>query len=557
MYQDHFRLTAAPFSIAPDPRFLYMSSRHREAIAHLLYGVRGEGGFVLLTGEIGTGKTTLCRCLLGQMPASSDVAFVLNPRLGVRDLLATICEEFHVVVPAVGPHIKQLVDVINRHLLQAHAAGRLAILIIDEAQNLQPQVLELLRLLTNLETNTRKLLQIILIGQPELQDLLARPEMRQVAQRVVARFHLTRLSREEVAAYVRHRLAIAGTRAPLVPDRLMGRLYRLTDGVPRLINLVCDRALLGAYVEGRAQVTRRVLERAAGEVFGRPTMPRHRQAAGLRFAFIGAACIALATVLVHFGRPGPAALEGVAPPALAAPAAVSQPAEAVAMPVARAATETPPPADNLDWPSAPRALSEKLAFRDLFRLYGADYDPGAGPAPCLAAAAAQMRCLAERGGLADLLRFNQPALLTLEDAGGRYYALLTAVDGRSATLRLAGETRRVPLAAMAQAWAGNFLLLWRPPPGIKDALSLGSRGQSVIWLRSRLAAAAGEDARVGAAATFDDDLLRRVKAFQMSEGLVPDGVAGALTLVRLNMRMDRALPRLTVDSETNADVLHP
>ena len=572
MYQEYFRLTAAPFSIAPDPRFLYMSARHREAMAHLLYGVRGDGGFVLLTGEIGTGKTTICRCLLEQIPEQCDVAFVLNPKLGVRDLLATICDEFHVQLPPGGGSIKHLVDAINQHLLRAHAASRRAILIIDEAQNLQPQVLELLRLLTNLETNTRKLLQIILIGQPELQDLLARPEMRQVAQRVVARFHLGRLTRAEVAAYVKHRLSVAGTRSPLIPDRLMRRLYRLTDGVPRLINLICDRALLGVYVTGRQQATAAILRRAADEVFGDASAAAGRQF-GLRYAWLGAACIILVGLSLYLLR-GADSLAGVASPALAAGAEPS--ANAIpAAPMPPPAESAPPPsagdgepagadlvpvaAGKLYWPDSigPRALSEKIAFRDLLSLYGFDYQPAAAQAPCQAAAVRRLRCFAGRGGLADLRRFNQPAVLALDSGGGRFHAVLTGIDGDSGLFVLDGETRRVALADISTAWSGDYVLVWQVPPGVKDTLSPGSRGQAVVWLRRSLAAVAGDDRDADGPARFDDELVKRVKAFQMAEGILPDGVVGALTIARLDMRLDKALPRLDATAEPSRNVLHP
>src|SRR3954467_12100547 len=240
MYHSYFGLGEAPFSLAPDPRYLYMSERHQEALAHLLYGVSGDGGFVLLTGEVGAGKTTICRCLLEQIPQACDIAYLFNPKLTVAELLSSICSELRINCPSVGATIKTFVDNINAHLLASHAKGRHTVLIIDEAQNLSADVLEQMRLLTNLETNRRKLLQIILVGQPELAELLERRELRQLAQRIVARYHLPPLTRTEISAYVQHRLEVAGAVRPLIPPALAGRLYRLSLGVPRLINVLCD-----------------------------------------------------------------------------------------------------------------------------------------------------------------------------------------------------------------------------------------------------------------------------------------------------------------------------
>lgn len=268
MYKEHFGLRETPFSIAPDPRYLYMSDGHQEALAHLLYGIKGDGGFILLTGEVGTGKTTVCRCLLEDLPDTVDVAFILNPKLNAAELLATICDELGIRYPKGSKSEKVFIDRINAYLLDSHGKGRRTILIIEEAQNLSEDVLEHVRLLTNLETNERKLLQIVMIGQPELLEKLERPELRQLAQRITARYHLGPLTRSEVSAYVSHRLAVAGARGALFPASTLDPLYKLTGGIPRLINVVCDRALLGAYVQGQDRADGHTLDKAAREVFG-------------------------------------------------------------------------------------------------------------------------------------------------------------------------------------------------------------------------------------------------------------------------------------------------
>jgi general secretion pathway protein A len=268
LYKEYFGLKDLPFSIAPDPNYLYMSEKHCEALAHLVYGIKTEGAFILLTGEVGAGKTTICRCLLDQLPENCDTAFIVNPRLTDVELLATICEEIGLAYPGDASSVKTFVDLINRRLLESHAAGRRTLLIIDEAQNLGADVLEQLRLLTNLETNRAKLLQILLIGQPELRDMLSKPELRQLSQRITARFHLEPLSREEMSEYILHRLAIAGSHRKLFPASIIRRLYHLSKGVPRIINLICDRALLGVYVQGKDAVDRKTLDKAAAEALG-------------------------------------------------------------------------------------------------------------------------------------------------------------------------------------------------------------------------------------------------------------------------------------------------
>jgi general secretion pathway protein A len=278
LYPKYFGLSEASFSITPDPQYLFLSEQHREALAHLLYGAGEGGGFVLLTGEVGTGKTTVCRAFLEQLPPEVDVALILNPAVSSIELLRAICDEFRIRVAEQERTSKQLVDRINDFLLQAHANGRRPVLMIDEAQNLRPKVLEQIRLLTNLETPKHKLLQIFLVGQPELRSLLARKGLRQLDQRITARFHLKPLDLRETGDYIRHRLAVGGVERPLFTPTAIRRIHALSAGVPRVINILCDRALLGAYVSRSSHVTPRIVDKSAQEVQGEAALPARRRA---------------------------------------------------------------------------------------------------------------------------------------------------------------------------------------------------------------------------------------------------------------------------------------
>lgn len=270
MYQQYFGFRALPFSIAPDPHYLYLSNQHREALAHLMYGVGAGGGFVLLTGDVGTGKTTVCRCLLQQLPEGTEVAFIINPMQSPTDLVATICDELRLAPAEDSGNIRKQVDRLLAHLIDTHARGFRTVVLIDEAQNLPVETMEQIRLLTNLETDETKLLQLVLIGQPELSEKLALPELRQFAQRVTARYHLKPLTLGETRGYVHHRLAVAGVYDEVFPDWSLRRIHAASGGVPRLINVLCDRVLLGVYAESARSVSRRHLRRAITEVLPAP-----------------------------------------------------------------------------------------------------------------------------------------------------------------------------------------------------------------------------------------------------------------------------------------------
>lgn len=528
MYTHYFQLKQSPFSIAPDPRYLFMSERHREALAHLLYGVGSGGGFVLLTGEIGAGKTTVCRCFMEQIPENCQLAYIFNPKLSVEELLLSICEEFRIALAPGVASVKGYVDAINAHLLASHAQGKNNVLIIDEAQNLSAAVLEQLRLLTNLETSERKLLQIILIGQPELRAMLARPELEQLAQRVIARYHLGSLTADETASYIRHRLAVAGSTAqtPFAP-RLMAQIYAMSHGVPRRINLLCDRALLGAYVENQPQVTRQILRRAAGEVFaeeGKPAAGR-----GLRWPHVAGGVLAGAVVTAalawHF-MPRP-------PVVPAAPAVVaSVPAASAVAALAASASA-----------SVPASVPDRNAvLRQLAVLWGEQLPAGDA---CQAGARAGLRCLHSRGGIAELRVLDRPALLVLRDAAGaEQLALLTRLQDETATLMLDGKQQSLPLAQLAQRSDGSFTTFWRAPRHWRDEVPLGARGADVDWLARRLAQQQGLPVPA-ANLPLDAEMQGQLRAFQQRQNLRADGLAGPKTYIRLMQLGDNAEPRLS------------
>ena len=533
MYTHYFQLKQSPFSIAPDPRYLYMSERHREALAHLLYGVGSGGGFVLLTGEIGAGKTTVCRCFMEQIPANCQLAYIFNPKLSVEELLHSICEEFGIALAPGVSSVKGYVDAINAYLLASHAQGKNNVLIIDEAQNLSAAVLEQLRLLTNLETSERKLLQIILIGQPELRAMLARPELEQLAQRVIARYHLGSLTAGETASYIHHRLAVAGSTAQMpFPPRLMAQIHALSHGVPRRINLLCDRALLGAYVENQPQVTRPILRRAAGEVFAEEG--GKAPARGVRWPHVAGGVLAGAVVTAalawHFMPHAPArASMAQAPVAAAAP-----PAAAAAGPAASASAAVAPAVASVP--------DRNAALRQLAVLWGEHLPDGDA---CQAAAKAGLRCLSSRGGIAELRVLDRPALLALRAAAGQeQLALLTQVRGETATVAIDGKQHSLPLAELAQRSDGGFTTFWRAPRNWRDEVPVGARGADVDWLAQRLAQLHGMPAPQPNQ-PLDAEMQRLLRDFQHSQNLKADGLAGPKTFMRLMQLGDNAEPRLS------------
>jgi len=565
MYASYFGLKREPFSIAPDPRYLFMSERHREALAHLLYGVGGGGGFVLLTGEIGAGKTTVCRCFLEQIPRRCNVAYIFNPKLTVLELLQSVCQEFRIPLEGLDPStatVKAYLDRLNEFLLRTHSVGQNNVLIIDEAQNLSSDVLEQLRLLTNLETSERKLLQIILIGQPELRDMLALPELEQLAQRVIARFHLEALSEAETAQYIEHRLGVAGLKqGKLFDAEAVHRIHQCTRGVPRRINLLCDRALLGTYAKGLPKVTEEVVTQAAKEVFEAHTGKSYHAAQNqknkrkLPWPWIVGGALSLTAVALGawstFKRPvdtTPPAAETASLPQASGPTPGSEPANGSES-ATNALAERP--LTPFDWERgfAQAHRQEKDAWRELGSAWDLTLIDGD---PCLEAQQQQVQCFKSNSGLALIRQLNRPGILTLFDAQGQVaYGLLTGLRDQQADVQIGGQTYTLSLADLSRMWRGDFATYWRAPEHFKGRVSDGQSGPVVDWLAQQLATVQHDPPPTGKR-KMDAALKARIHAFQLSQGLTPDGAAGATTFMQINRALGVDEPKLQ-----GSHVVHP
>jgi general secretion pathway protein A len=557
MYTQYFQLKQAPFSIAPDPHYLYMSERHREALAHLLFGINSGGGFVLLTGEIGAGKTTVCRCFLEQIPESCNIAYIFNPKLTVDELLQSICDEFGIAVPKaerIGNTVKAYVDALNAYLLASHAKGQSNVLVIDEAQNLNADVLEQLRLLTNLETNERKLLQIVLIGQPELREMLASPALQQLAQRVIARYHLGSLSVVETARYILHRLSVAGLigASPFRPNT-MPLIHELTQGVPRKINLLCDRALLGAYAEGKRIVDQTIIKKASVEVFASKRARPASKSTGWRLA------LPLAAVMLAVGALGWQHYQAEFP-WLAKQLRTHDESSALGAAQTdgfQAAALTGKPMDAADGNAvagnASAMQADLRAFftgiekrnehfhADLARLWGEQLPSGE---PCQSALARGLHCYQGSGGLGELRQLDRPAIIYLKGEGDTLHpAILVGLNKAGARLYDGTREYSVSLIALGRHISGDFLTFWRAPRHYRTALSGGEQGPDVDWVAAQLARLYGSEAETGR--RFDPALVAQLREFQRTQGLQPDGIAGPKTFMHLNVSAGIAEPRLS------------
>ncbi len=529
MYTSYFGLMENPFTLTPDPRFLFLSRRHREALAHLLFGMGDKGGFVLLTGEVGTGKTTLCRSLLEQIPEEVEIALVLNPKQTSLELVASICDELKVSYPNPAQSLKVLIDHLNRHLLDIHAKGRRTVVIIDEAQNLGIEVLEQVRLLTNLETTTRKLLQILLIGQPELQSMMAKPELRQLGQRITARYHLAPLLPEETAAYIEHRLEVAGCKRPLFTQRTLSLIHRLSGGIPRLINTICDRALLGAYGQKRMVVNRGLARQAAAEVMGKKALIRDSSIKSW----------ALVPLLLILLGAGWVFLQGPKPYPWGAPWD-SDPEKA-----ANQSTKRTPKTLEDVFKGNDDKTHRQSSFKSLLKYWGLTYPALSGMNLCEWAPRVGYRCYSDRGNWTTLKHLNRPAILELIDGKGRrHYVTAILIEDRKVLLDLGDQQMSLSKADLDPFWFGDFTLIWKPPPIKSAILKKGDSGPDVHWLKDQLNRMEGmrplpEETDK---AVFDDLLEQRVMNFQRSCAVKADGIVGEQTLIQLMKAERDSLP---------------
>lgn len=529
MYEAYFELREPAFSIAVDPRYLFMSQQHKEALAHLLYGVSG-GGFVMLTGEVGTGKTTIIRCLLEQLPEQTDIAFILNPKSDRLELLSTICDELGIGIPQKNLGIKDLTDSLSHYLLKNHERGRRTILLIDEAQLLPMDTLEQIRLLTNLETTTQKLLHIMLVGQPELKEIVGKPELRQLSQRITARFHLHPLSLPETEAYIKHRLKVAGLpegRSPFAYP-IIKRIHKLSGGIPRLINVLCERCLLGVYAKQTREVTSDILKSAASEILGdeRPSIKIKPSVYWGGFATLLVALLTL--VLSKFTPPLVNAKLNKASVTSSSQAHVSSNASS----------------------SSSKASVLSLAFanyaeaENVFLLWQG-YPLATDNRPCAATNDSRVSCEKLKiNSWRDLQELNRPAILVLNtpDKFSRYAVLVGIKNTQGLLINDSQQTETINLSELGQHWTGEIFYLWTTPPGFENTLTLGDSGPTVEWVSQQFAKLDKQKNPLA------DDLLslalqERIKIFQRTQGINITGNIDKPTLQKLNLKLkiDKAL----------------
>ncbi|THB67744.1 MAG: hypothetical protein D6B27_03975 [Gammaproteobacteria bacterium] len=560
MYNSYFGFSEPPFSITPNPQYLYLSKRHREALAHLLYGIKESGGFVQLTGEVGTGKTMLTRALLDQIPGETDLALIFNPRLTVAGFLESICDELGIKPKSEKPEIKEYVDLLSEYLLNSYSNGRKTVLLIDEAQNLDFDVIEQVRLLTNIETAKEKLLQIILVGQPELKDLLKQKNLRQVAQRITARYHLEPLSKEETAEYIAHRMKVAGVTRPVFTSGAISAIRQYSSGIPRLINIICDRSLLGAYAKGENNISKVTVIKAVEEVNGEPVV-KSRKPLLMTILFL-ATVLSLIFALYYRNKILNNNVDIIEEKVVNT--IVPETAEEVAFALQEKIDSIPvsdignvKEADIVDnkkqedsvaevddsLKTVSQTLKDALvvsdtslvsAFSGLFGLWGQEYRGAAGKTGCEKASNLGLKCFFQKGSWGRLLSQNRPAIVEFQvNSDKKDYALLTGVGNGKVKLQFGNDEKVFYLEQFVTVWTGNYWTIWLPPSFEAKTISLGSRGEEVVWLRNLLVRIYPQADSTLEKQLFTEEYLHLVEKFQSEKLLQSDGVVGEQTMVYL------------------------
>ncbi|MGV6816303.1 MAG: AAA family ATPase [Thiotrichales bacterium] len=556
MYEAYFGLNRKPFKITPDPSFLYLSNQHRDALAHLLYSTDESSSFILLTGEVGTGKTTLCRSLLAESIEGSQFALILNPKQTPDELLASIADEFGLNQPVRFDiwnrpgeiQRKSLIDQLNQFLLEKHARGEQAVVVIDEAQNLTYETLEQVRLLTNLETGSQKLLKIILIGQPELRDLLNKPELRQLNQRVTARYHLNALSAAETAHYVTHRLKVAGVERSIFKAAALKQLYRLSDGIPRRINLIADRALMGAYAQGLPMVDGKLIQKAAKEVTGEaPKRGWQRWLSWPISGLAGALLLAIGMLVFSFSGSNPNLSENDSRPD---PEETRAYVHAIEQDMDAIAASNSPQTMSFDQIMAATANTDLTdTLNSLLEIWGLPIQLKDANHACDQIAPFGLQCFYSTGAIETLRTLNHPAVIEVTDQDQMNHELLISkLNDDQATIHANAKDYVINIDELRSHLTGNFLILWQRPPGGSKIIQPGSTGPDVQWLRAQLSRYSGTElpGTDRGDQFFDEQLKQQLMAFQRAHNLKADGIAGEETLISLASRLDnRNQPKLS------------
>lgn len=518
MYCTFYGLKERPFTLTPNPDFIFLGRAHQEAFAHLIYGIEQKAGFIALTGEVGAGKTTVMRTLLTRLtPESYATALILNPMLSSLGLLKTINREFGIADQ--GDEPAELVEILNRFLLQQKESGRTVVLVIDEAQDMERDVLEQVRLLSNLETAREKLIQIILVGQPELETLLSQPELRQLNQRITVRYHLTPMDAADTRDYIAHRLRVAGGTPDMVrfAQGAVTAIHRFAGGLPRLVNAVADRALLIGYTAEARQIETHHARQAIGEV-----APAERRRSVRRTKIITSA---VTTVLLV------ASVFVILLLTLPKPVAVTP-----APPVARPQQKVVPLAGMLQ--QLQESTSIALAYQTVLKAWNITLPAGVVPDNTLDAALkrAGLDLFRYTGNLGGLARMGYPAILEMSGADGqkRYLVFGGLTSEHALVANAAGQLVPVSTTTLEQAWTGRAIIPW------KNVLRLSvptpymiNSAERELLVRLLVAAGFWND---GQPSTSDMAVREALRGFQQQQGLESDGVAGGQTLMMLYRR---------------------